>query len=1369
MKAIRLTLLLLLCLFSQKSFSAEEYLFRKFDSRYSLHDNTVRNVLELPNGEMCIQTLTMLHIFDGASVVSHKYDLNKIPYAEYNAMKNIYCDSKNRVWLKNRDNIWAFDLTKEKFIYNIDSLARDFTKGGCAVENIFIIDRSKYFTFDKSKRALHFYDDNSGEKFQTALPEILGDPLEITQAGDDYWILCSNENLAQFNKTSQCFVYIEQSLFEASSDENRYYMTSDDQGKLWIIMDHRLICYNPKEYKILSEVELTIDDSDIFTSITNDHKGSVWIGTARSGIHIINTQTLEESQIPYLDVVDGTRLVHNTDIAQLYTDSKGGVWVATDAEGLLYHHEDIVHFNVVNNLSLSKGSMRDVNIKCMIEEKDGTILLGTIDGLYSYNPTDNSVKEVYPQIMKMLRRGNFSCTGLFRDRDDRIWVGTFQNGFFCIDGDNIRHFYDNNMPAVDDSYINSTTNVNSARSFFQAYNGDIYVSVYRGLGLIDEPSGKVNLIDLGTSSNLSIIRGVTQLSDDQHIIYADNGVSIYHDQSEESESPQTTYSITPLLDNGYDVHVDPKGWTWIATIDGLVIYDQESNRIRRLTQNDGLGGNKVFGLAADRRGAIWAATSAGVSVVIPSADGNFDNLMVVNFTAQDGISNTSFFYASALHSSGERIYFGSSDGVITIDPEKLIQQGTLENNLSVETTLRDKSGNIIPYNKRNNTLSTKIGETTNLTLSEDVYSISFDFKAMNFINPSQTKFLYKLENFDYDWITIDGEKMEAKASYAHMRPGEYTLLVKSACNGGMWTSQSAKIAITILPPWWTSQAAILVYLLILTVSVYLIANRYTRRKYAQTLRLQEIENQHRKEELEATKQSFFINVSHELRTPLSLILLPLESIINKVDPSDQNLKAQLLTMHRNAKNLKALVDNLLSFKKLDMSCEVLNPTMGDMQLFVHSTYNSFSDAANAKNITFTFISQEDRLYASFDRAMMQKVLNNLLSNAMKFTPSGGSVTLSLKKVEGKEQQPKVEIQVTDTGIGIPSRDLNAIFDRFYQASNNTNLSGSGIGLSLAKSYVALHGGEIEVKSTLEQGSTFTILIPMDKYLDNESVDEGQADEAEIEESEANTEPTSENRYKILVVDDNDDFRDYLARELSEEFDVVTAENGEQGIKIAQEAMPDLITSDVMMPLKDGYELTQTLKANFETSHIPIILLTVQSSDENRLSGYEVGADAYISKPFNWGVLHARIHNLIEDRKGRSKKFIDQKDDEIDTLKLTALDKKFILKAIESIERNLDNTEYSVEVMCEDLAMSRMSIYRKFKSIMGQTPADFIRNIRLKRAAQWMEQGDRSEYLLYEVANKFGFNTPKYFTKYFKERYSQTPSQYIARFKEKDNL
>lgn len=1365
MKATRLTLLLLLCLFYQKSFCVEEYLFRKFDSRYALHDNTVRNVLELPDGKMCIQTLTMLHIFDGGSVVSHKYDLNKIPYAEYNAMKSIYCDSKGHVWLKNRDNIWAFDLKRDKFIYNVDSLARDFTKGECSVENIFIVDKSKYFTFDKARRALHYYDDITKEKFQTALPDIMGDPLEIAQSGDDFWILCSNENLAQFNKTSQCFVYIEQNLIEPNDDENRCYMTSDDQGKLWIIIDHKMVCYNPKEYKILSEAELHIDDSDTFTSITNDHKGSVWIGTARSGIHIINTQTLEINQIPYLDVVDGTRLVHNTDIAQLYTDSSGGIWVATDAEGLLYHHEDIVHFNVINNLSLSEGLMRDINIKCMIEEKNGNILLGTIDGLYSYNPTDNSVKEVYPQILKMLRRGNFSCTGLFRDRDDRIWVGTFQNGFFCIDGDNIRHFYYNNMPLVDDSYIKSTTNLNSARTFFQTTNGDIYVSVYRGLGLIDEQSGNVNLVDLGTSSNLSIIRGVAQLNDEQLLIYADNGVAIYNTEIKKIES---TPNIAPLLDNSYDVYLDPCGWIWIATIDGLVIYDQESNRIKKFNQNDGLGGNKVFGLAADSRGAIWAATSAGVSVIIPSADGNLDNLMIVNFSTQDGISNTSFFYASALHSSGKRIYFGSSDGVITIDPKRLIQQSTLEDNLFVETTLRDKSGNIIPYNKRNNIISTKIGETTNLTLNKDVYSISFDFKAMNFINPNQTKFLYKLENFDYDWITIDGEKMKAKASYAHMQPGEYTLLVKSACNGGMWTSQSAKIIITILPPWWRSKTAIFVYLLIITSSIYLIANRYIKRRYAKTLRLQEIENQHRKEELEAAKQCFFINVSHELRTPLSLILLPLESIINKGDQSDQNLKAQLLTMHRNAKNLKTLVDNLLSFKKLDMSCEVLNPTMGDMQLFLHSTYNSFCDAANAKQINFSFTSQEDHLYASFDRAMMQKVLNNLLSNALKFTPSGGSVTISLKRVEDKAQQPKVEINVTDTGIGIPSKDLNAIFDRFYQASNNTNLSGSGIGLSLAKSYIALHGGEIEVKSTIEQGSTFTILMPMAKNLDIESVEESQAVDTQIEELEANEELISENRYKILVVDDNDDFRDYIARELSEDFDVVTAENGEQGIKIAQEAMPDLITSDVMMPLKDGYELTQTLKTNIETSHIPIILLTVQTSDENRLSGYEVGADAYITKPFNWGVLHARINNLIEERKGRSKKFIDQTGDEIETLKLTALDKKFILKAIESIERNLDNTEYSVEVMCEDLTMNRMSIYRKFKSIMGQTPADFIRNMRLKRAAQWMEQGDRSEFLLYEVANKFGFNTPKYFTKYFKERYSQTPSQYIAKFKNTDN-
>lgn len=1336
---------------------AKEYLFRKFDAQYSLHDNIVRNVVELPDGKICIQTLTMLNIFDGSSIESYEYDLSKIPYAEYNAMNGIYCDSRSNVWLKNRDNIWAFDLEKEKFIYNIDSLAKETIREKCQVDNIFIINQDNYIIYDKDSRTLHYFNDFTKKQFKVALPDVMGDPLVITQSDDDYWILCRNGKLSQLSRKTECLAYIEQNIFKDKFDSSRSYMVTDKQGKLWIILDRELICYDPKTLSVVSGIDLTLEDSDIYTSITNDGDGSIWVGTSHSSIYVIDSESLDVTHIPNLAVIYGTNFVHNIDIAQLYTDSNDGVWVATDTEGLLYYHKDIIGFDKTHNLTLSKGKMQDINIKCMLNEDDDNILLGTVYGIYRYNPKENSAEEVYTQIKKMLPSGHLGCTGLYRDLEGRIWVGTFMNGAFCIDGDNIEHYYHNDMPSVDESYIESTTNLNSVRTFLQISPGKILVSYYRGLGILDEHSGEVELLDLGDNPKVSIIRGIIQLSESELFIHADNGILIYDLEKKCVQHNDMQFTSC------YDAYVDKRGLIWIASIDGLVIWDRQNNQTRKLNKNDGLAGQKIYTIIADENDMIWAATSAGISMIKLQKKWNIEDVMIFNFTEKDGVAEASFFYRSATRGGDNRLYFGSTGGFAVIDPSILDQQISFDGNLTVKTHLKDKNGKEIQKDNIYIPVA-KASEVSHITLKHDISSITFDFTIPNLINPSHKKFCYKLENYDLEWTTIDCESADSKVRYSYLHPGEYTLKVKSACNGNWWGDKIVTIEITVLPPWWMSRVAIAIYLLIIVILLHFTINLFIKRRYTRVLKQQEIEKQRIKEEMEAAKHSFFVNVSHELRTPLSLILLPLEFLISKVDNNDQIFKPQLLTMQRNARSLKDLVDNLLNFKKLDMNCESLNPSMDDMCQFLYTTFISFSDAAKAKGLNFSFESNEDHIYMSFDKTMMQKTINNLLINALKFTSGGGSITIFVKKVENQDRRPMVEIVVSDSGDGIPQKDIEHIFDRFYQASNN-HLSGSGIGLNLAKSYIELHGGEISVKSIVNKGTRFTVLIPMD--INTASPKEGAVKNLEEQTDDVdNSHAVGKERYKILGVEDNDDLREYLLAEFSRDFDVSIAKNGEQGIELARSILPDIIISDIMMPLKDGFELTKILKSDIETSHIPIILLTAHSSDQSRLTGYEAGADAFISKPFNLGILHARVNNLIEERNKRSKRFTDDKYDEIELLELAPLDKRFVLKAIESIERNIDNTEYSVDIMSEDLSMNRMSVYRKFKSIMEQTPAEFIRNIRLKRAAQWMEQGDRSGYLLIEMASKFGFNTPKYFSMHFKKMYSEPPLIYASRFKNK---
>lgn len=1321
--------------------SSQTY-FRKFDASTSLPDNNVRNMIMLPSGVMCIETTSMLNMFDGMSVASRRYDLDKVPYTEYNGVKELYNDSRDRLWIKNRDNIWVYDPKQESFIYDINSLIAEFGID-CNVDNIFIIDRDKYLIYNEDQHSIHYYNDTSKVSREIALPEMLGEPGSIVRIDDYLWILCNNGRLAQWSEKSSSFLYIERNIEELS----RFRMIADNRRQIWITTDNELICYDTNEYQRREEIDIKLDNTDIFTTIAFDREDHIWVGSSKSGVRMVDNTTFEVEHLPYLELIDGNKIEHNTDISHIYVDDNKGVWIATETDGLLYHHRDIFRFESINNTTFARGELSDQNIKCMLNEPDGGILLGTVNGLFKYDPISNSVTLPYPELASEL------CVGLYRDNGGRVWLGTFHNGAFCIDNGSIRHYVYDDMPDINISYLNSTPNFNNIRTFYQSSEGDMFVGIYGGIGVLDEESGEIDLIE-EVAGRCFITRSITPIDEDRLIINGDNGVFIYNKQTRAIE--RDNFKFPQRRNSCYDLLIDSRGLIWIATLDGLVIYNPADESHRVLRRDSGLSNNKVLSILEDNFNNIWITTSAGVSVVKMRDRWSLDDVMVVNFTQSDGIPNSSFFQLSSIQGGDGKLYFGSSNGMCAIEPASIINSSKREKPVLLNLRLYNRSIGVGDTFFEDKILDRPLSDVSQLKLKHNESFITFEFSGLNYSNPNHTQYRYMLENFNDDWVEIRDIKSVASATFSLLHPGRYVFKVQSAINGGWWSDETTKIRLTILPPWWRSNVAIVAYFVLILATIYAIIISIVDKSNRESLKRQEVEEERRRAEVEELKLRFFVNVSHELRTPLSLIIIPLESLIEKIN--DQQIRPQLETMHRNAKSLLQLVNHLLDFRKIDMNHEKLNPSGGDMNSFIESIYDSFRGSAEINMINLTFESHLSRLPMAFDHGMMHKILNNLLSNAMKFTPEGGSVSISLEVNEGEEY---AEIRVSDTGYGIPQKDLDFIFDRFFQASNNSDAKGTGIGLNLTKSYVELHGGEISVESVLGSGSTFRVVIPMNIEATSQEDTATSEPPLHIEKSE---EESDKERYKLLIIEDNKDFRDYMVSELKEFYDISTAENGKQGLMAVGESMPDLITSDVMMAEMDGLELCRRLKSNIDTSHIPIILLTAHASDESRLSSYESGADAYISKPFHWGVLHARIRNLIEERKKRIQSFNTNGEDDLGALVLAPLDKKFITRAIESIERNLDNTDYSVETMSEDLSMNRMSIYRKFKSIMEQTPAEFIRTVRLKRAARWIESGKGRGYSLVEISQMFGFNTPKYFSKYFKEIYGETPMQYITRFK-----
>jgi signal transduction histidine kinase/DNA-binding response OmpR family regulator len=662
-------------------------------------------------------------------------------------------------------------------------------------------------------------------------------------------------------------------------------------------------------------------------------------------------------------------------------------------------------------------------------------------------------------------------------------------------------------------------------------------------------------------------------------------------------------------------------------------------------------------------------------------------------------------------------------------------------------------------------LTKSIAETSNIVLNYTDNVFSIEFAALSFSNPEKNKYSYKLEGFNKEWLTSDGQ--QRKATYTNLDPGHYVFRVKASNDDGLWNEKGIALNIRILPPFWKTTPAFIIYALIL-VAILFFARRLTIQRAHMRFRLAEQQKEaSRLHELDMLKLKFFTNVSHEFRTPLSLIIAPIEKMMKGTDDDGQKKQFQLI--HRNAKRLLNLVNQLLDFRKLEMQELRLHPSKGDIVVFVKELVYSFTDLADKKNINYSFTTTVESLEVSFDPDKLERIMFNLLSNAFKFTQEQGNVSVTINQREEVDAAgipgQFVEIKVKDTGIGIPHEDQDKIFERFFQhqVPGSVINQGSGIGLAITREFVRLHHGSISVESEPDKGTGFTLLLPL-KAAEKEAViipaEEtiiNQATDEEMELVEVSNK-NSRKRPAILIIDDNDDIRFYLKDNLRNNYQVIEAANGKEGWDKARQLQPDLVVSDVMMPEMDGMELCRRIKQEPLTSHIPVILLTARSAEEQKHEGYDTGANDYITKPFSFGILQSRIRNLLAQQEAMRKLFQKQLEVNPSEISITSVDEKFIREALQVVEQNISNTDFSVEVLSRAMHMSRVALYKKLLSLTGKPPLDFIRSIRLKRAAQLLE---KSQLNVSEIAYEVGFNNPKYFARFFRKEFNMLPSEYSS--------
>jgi signal transduction histidine kinase/DNA-binding response OmpR family regulator len=660
-------------------------------------------------------------------------------------------------------------------------------------------------------------------------------------------------------------------------------------------------------------------------------------------------------------------------------------------------------------------------------------------------------------------------------------------------------------------------------------------------------------------------------------------------------------------------------------------------------------------------------------------------------------------------------------------------------------------------------LQKSILETKSLTLRHAENMFTIEFAALNFLNPDKVNYQYMLQGFDKKWIVADNNSR--RATYTNLDAGDYTFKVRAITPSGGQALSETTLKIQIMPPFYKSPFAYLIYALAVFGILYFIRRRGIEKLRTQFAIEEERKEPRRIQELDMMKIKFLTNVSHEFRTPLSLIMAPVDKMINQSADKDQKNQAELIK--RNARRLLNLVNQLLDFRKMEVHELKLSPQSDDIIQFIKDASYSFTDLAEKKNINFLFDTDTDSLITSFDHDKIERIIFNLLSNAFKFTPSGGHVSIWITVISDEDvlENKCLEIRVIDNGIGIEKEKHAKIFDCFFQNEIPDSFvnQGSGIGLSITKEFVKMHKGEITIESEPGNGSCFIVKIPVkaeDLCVSSHEVSvlDSQSSMPLPVKSGIDTALEKNKKPVVLLVEDNDDFRFYLKDNLREYFQIVEAVNGKDGWQKALALHPALIVSDISMPEMSGIDLCKKVKKDSRTTHIPVILLTALTGEEDQVRGLAFGATDYMTKPFNFEILLSKIKNLLALQDTFKRTYKKQLDIQIEDVEVASGDEKFLRNVVDYIEKNMSNDRLSVEELSREMAMSRVSLYKKLLTLTGKSPLEFIRSVKMKRAAQLLASG---EMTIAMVSYEVGFNSPNYFTRTFKEEFKLLPSEYIA--------
>ncbi|GAA4451429.1 two-component regulator propeller domain-containing protein [Nibrella saemangeumensis] len=1141
----------------------------------------------------------------------------------------------------------------------------------------------------------------------------------------------------------------------------------DNRGSIWVGTATGLFQLNRQTGRF-TRFALPGDQDgmpDFVIAIYQDSGGTLWVASLKKGLYQLDFDTRQQTyRHPKTLYLPGDSFFPNS----LFEDSAHGLWIGTHGGGLKRLDKATGQWIVYRPNASDKTAISNNIIWSVYEDRWGTLWVGTNNGLNQASPVAKKFRTyqiTVDQELAQLERNDI--TSILKDRSGKIWLGNYhyEDGLLCLDsqGNLLRRYH---LPPV----ANRSRLSNRVSALFEDHAGNLWVGTPEGLHQLDQAKGQFTRYP--TAIGVSCIQqdqagalwvggqgGIARLHKGNLTYYLRNPQhqinSLLTDSSGtiwiaiqgkglsrlDAKPDKPVRYATLNIGNADDftsrditvLHKDLRGSLWMGTnLGGLKRLNLKRGTVTTITTRDGLPSNHIDGILEDNKGNLWLSTDKGLCCYSVSRN------ICRNYDEQDGLQGKEFNQAFARSQQGELI-FGGRNGFNLFQPDLLPENRQMPPVFITAMKVLDKA---YPLSDR-------------IELSHEENSLSFEFVGLNYVLPAKNQYAYQLKGVDKTW-TLSGTRRYT--SYTNLDPGSYTFRVKASNNDGIWNQTGRSVAVIVHPPWWATWWAYLIYALSFGGALL----GFVRFRIHQARQQQEILLKQREAEqlraVDELKTRFFSNITHEFRTPLSLILSPTEKLLQETR-YDTDTHQTLSSVHRNARQLLRLINQLLDLSKLEAGNMNVSLARGQVGRFMKQLLDAFQPLAHQKGIQLSYTAIGTDPERLFDADKLEKIIYNLVSNALKFTDEGGQVTV---KVEADDTTAR--IVVADTGRGIPADKLPHIFDRFYQVDDSRTRAheGTGIGLALVKELTELMQGSISVNSTVDVGTTFTLQVPM-------ALAQGNEQAASLPQLETLSPalifapvslPSTDDSSKplVLVVEDNTELRSLVASELAAHARVLTAADGQEGWQRVQTELPDVVVSDVMMPQMDGYELTRLIKQESSTSHIAVVLLTAKAAHPSRIEGLQQGADDYLTKPFHFDELHLRLRNLLE-RQGRLREYHHRQLTSADTtLEPKQIEDPFLKQVYECIESRLDDSEFSVEQLAEMSNMSRRTLHRKLTTLTNLSANDVIRNYRVKRAAELLRQG----HAVSETAYLVGFENPTYFSTVFKQIYNQTPSEFAVR-------